>query len=141
MKFQDIKIDDKVLKESFVSTGYSTGKYFFSTFVVIKVTKTQFVLSDGTRVRKSDGKIIGERYPEFVYNEGDTYYAPFHGHKVVKCQAKEHIAFLKKIHKVKKLRGKIADIYDKGQRIYDNMGISKIDEISKHIESIINIIN
>lgn len=52
MKFQNIKVGDKVLKQSGVFENSQI-------LIVERVTNTQFIAGNGQRFRKKDGRIVG----------------------------------------------------------------------------------
>ena len=73
MKFENIKVGDKICKQDNISYGWNTGKSFWIPISVEKITNTQFTLSDGSRCKKSNGNIIGNEF-QSVKNIGENHY-------------------------------------------------------------------
>lgn len=71
MKFENIKVGDKVFIESRVRCGLKTVKAFWILSEVTRTTKTQFLVGD-RRFKKDHGKEIGECYFDYARAVGDT---------------------------------------------------------------------
>ena len=72
-KFDDVKVGDTVLHKvaGLRIGGFDTAPSFWVPVRVAKVTAMQFVVEDGRRYRKSDGRVIGGRF-SFVVMEGSS---------------------------------------------------------------------
>lgn len=73
MKFENIKIGDKVLVEKTIRYGWGNDRSFLIYESVEKITKTQFSTKEGNRFKKENGKHIGKGYGVYCYLEGDSY--------------------------------------------------------------------
>lgn len=70
-KFKNIKVGETVFIREYIDWGWQGRKYFFIPYSVERETKSHFV-ANKKRVRKDNGKIIGEYY-NFAYYEGEEY--------------------------------------------------------------------
>lgn len=91
--FNNVQIGDTVFTHKTVRYGFSSGKAFFIPAQVERMTKTQIVLSDGTRYMKDGGKRIGGEHGQAIFLEGET--DNFYGD--VYDQTEEKAAFIKKL--------------------------------------------
>jgi hypothetical protein len=136
MKFEDVKVGDNVLKDCFVRTGYSTGKSFLLTYEVVKITKTQFILNDDTRVRKSDGRVIGGGIAEYIYKIGEEIRFSFKENKIGKCEIEEYRVFKNKLRVVKDIRLNLNVIGNKTKVVSMDITHDELIQLNKDIESI-----
>ena len=65
MKFEDIKVGDKVIVPKYVRCGWNSGKTFKIVANVTRVTKTQFT-ADGRRFKKDYGTEMGNSFIQAV---------------------------------------------------------------------------
>lgn len=70
MKFENVKVGDTVFVRRSVSYGFKRSKSFFVPVKVERVTKKQFVLTNGNRYQKENGRLIGYGYS---YNDNNAY--------------------------------------------------------------------
>jgi len=63
MKFENIKVGDKVVVKKSISLGWNRSKSFRVVTTVTKITKTQFT-ADGNRYKKDNGSMIGDSWIE-----------------------------------------------------------------------------
>ena len=106
MKFKNIKAGDYVLIEKGIRISYFQSEHFLIKKKVLKVTKTQFVLEDKTRIRKT-GEILGDKY-SLAYKEGE-YYNFMNNERAIDQTAQMNI-LLKKIKIKNKIKNRIEKI-------------------------------
>ena len=94
MKFEDIKVGDKVLIPFRVRSGgiFSNLVTFYIERVVTRITKTQFCIGD-RRFKKDSGSEVGDKYT-YAFFDGDTIYHK--GKDPIHDQTAEYRSFIKK---------------------------------------------
>lgn len=132
MKFDGIKIGDKVMVESIVEYGWGVYRSFWIPVKVKRVTKTQFVTSDDSRWNK-DGKGIGDKKYSHVTFLGEKTWQG----KVVD-QTEERNVFIKTLKLERKIKAKLDSItVEYGSNIDLNTLSDVLDDVIK-IKSILD---
>lgn len=98
MKFENIKVGDKVVIEKGILLGWNCYKSFNIVTTVTKTTKTQFT-ADGNRYKKDNGCMIGNNWVEAEVYIDDS-----------QDQSKEMARFQKKLDYSRYIKKSITDI-------------------------------
>jgi len=119
VKFDNIKVGDKVMILSEVRIGWGGGKSFWMPKTVDKVTPKQFVVGS-SRYKKETGSAIGDYYSKSAKLIGE-----------VKDETKERNVLVRKLnyaYEIKKIIGKVKVPHD-----HENLQeiLSRLREVSK----------
>lgn len=133
MKFENIKVGDTVIDREIVRVTWGVTEAFFIRKTVKSVSPKQFVLEDGTRCKKEDGRIIGDY--GYVYIVGDKY----NRNKLVTDQTEEMEEFKQLLSRKIKLR----DEYDnlKSDFIRLDLTVDEVNTLEELITSLKSILN
>lgn len=129
MRFQDIKVGDKVVVPKYVRYGWNSGKTFRIVANVTRVTKTQFT-ADGRRFKKDYGSEIGESFSYATKYRDES-----------QDQTSEMNLFIQKVKDEKYIKNTITSItQDICKRKLHELDMSDIDTLKARVNSIKNLL-
>lgn len=129
MKFENIKIGDKVVVSKSISLGWNRSKSFNIVTTVTKTTKTQFT-AGGNRYRKDHGGMIGDTWliAEVYIDDSQD-------------QSKEMARFQKKLDYSRYIKKSITDIMQdiNKKNLYD-LDLPYLDDLKNQVNKLKDLI-